>query len=808
MNFFFDLKYAVRLLMRSPGFLVLTVSAMAAGLGLSFYMLAFLDHIWLRPLPFENGERMVVIVPTLNGEMSGGSVSTHEFHALKNGTTSFSMMGAYNSGAAILSNGDRAVRHQMSWVEPKFFEYVGVDPIMGRVLTPEDDVPGALPVAVIGYDLWQNYFNGTDEIIGQKVKVNGEVAEVVGVMPEFFVFPVANELWMAMRADEEAVPWGQGLLAVGIFAMLKPDVTMETADEDVKAVMRRAEQEHPELNTGVSGRVTTFKKRFLGTGIDQIFMIMQVAVLFVLALACINVGNLLLARGNERGKETAIRIALGAPKARLVMQMMWESVIVSSLGGAIAVLLAAWGLEITFGILSALIDIEPPFWWRATMDAPVLRIAFVVTLATAFVTGVVPAWKMSSGDFNAVLRDGTRGAQGKRAGHVGRILVISEVGLSTALLILSGVLSVLIAQAIRADYGARVDGVMTAQVVLPEGSYPDEGKRLRYYEHLSLELSRIPGVNAAGIGSNLPGTGSGSYPFEVEGYEIIDNKYPRAGFSSVGLDFFKAFDIRVLEGRAFDARDTADGMKTAVISDSLAERYWPDGDAVGGRVRWFDESSELGWVTVVGVIPHIIHGQPFDHARTKPTIYVPLTQYSGEYMTVFATTDADPDHLRQPMVDAVARVDPEIPIYAMVSLRDDVIRRTAGMVFIKDLFVIFSLCALLLASSGIYGVMANSIIQRTQEIGIRRALGATDERVMSLLMRQSWFQLGVGLIPGAAIAYVMSQGFVTIIGPETRDHNWLFLLIPLLIACIVSVATFVPARRAIRLEPSAALHYE
>jgi len=242
MNFFFDIKYAVRLLMRSPGFLALTVTAMAAGLGLSFYMLAFLDHIAVRPLSFENGESMVVIVPTLNGRMYGGSVSTHEFRELKEGTTSFSMMGAHYLYAANLSNGDRAVRHNGSWVEPIFFEYVGVEPILGRVLVPEDDVPGALPVTVIGYDLWQNYFNGTAEILGQEVKINGEVAEVVGVMPESFVFPVGAELWMAMRADEEAIPWGEGILGVEVFAMLKPGVTKAAADEDVKAVMRRAEQ--------------------------------------------------------------------------------------------------------------------------------------------------------------------------------------------------------------------------------------------------------------------------------------------------------------------------------------------------------------------------------------------------------------------------------------------------------------------------------------------------------------------------------------------------------------------------------------
>jgi len=257
-----------------------------------------------------------------------------------------------------------------------------------------------------------------------------------------------------------------------------------------------------------------------------------------------------------------------------------------------------------------------------------------------------------------------------------------------------------------------------------------------------------------------------------------------------------------------DARDTADGMKTAVISDSLAKRYWPNGDAVGGRLRWFDDSDKPDWVTVVGVIPHIIHGQPFDMTKNRPTIYVPITQYPNAYVNLFVATDADPNSLRQPVVDAVARVDAEIPTYWMRTLRENITMNTSGFVFIKNLFLIFSLCALFLASSGIYGVMANSIIQRTQEIGIRRALGAADERVMTLLMRQSWNQLGIGVILGVPIAFVMSQNFVELIGPETNDHNWLFLLIPLLIACVVSVATFIPARRAIQLEPSAALHYE
>jgi predicted permease len=483
-------------------------------------------------------------------------------------------------------------------------------------------------------------------------------------------------------------------------------------------------------------------------------------------------------------------------------------VIISFLGGAIAILLAAWALEQTNQIFSLLISGKLPIWWHATIDGPVLRIALVITLAAALATGIVPAWKMSSGDFNAVLRDGTRGAQGKRAGHMSRILVVSEVGLSTALLIIAGVLSVLIAQAMNADYGARIDGVLTAQIALPESSYPEDPQRLRYYEQLSRELARIPGVNAAGVASALPANYSGSFLFEPEGFEIIDDNYPRSGWSSVGIDFFRAFDIRLLEGRAFDARDTADGLKTAVISNSLAERYWPDGDAIGGRLRWFDDSEDSGWVTVIGVVPHVIHGQPIDAVKHQPTIYSPLTQYPSGYMSLFVSTNADPDSLRQQLTDAVAHVDAEVPVYEIRSLREHVTRNTKGIVYIKNLFLIFSFCALLLASVGIYGVMANSIIQRTQEIGMRRALGATNGRMMRWLMRQSWYQLGLGVILGTPLAFVMSQGFVELVGPETSDHNWLFLLIPLLVACVVSLATFIPARRAIRMEPSAALHYE
>jgi predicted permease len=626
-------------------------------------------------------------------------------------------------------------------------------------------------------------------------------------MPEHFVFPFGSDLWMAMRADEDAVPWGEGL-EVEVFAMLEPGVTVATANDDVKAIMQRVELEHPQINSGVSGKVMTYKRYYLGVGADRIFLVMRVAVLFVLVLACINVANLLLARGNERGKETAIRIALGAPKTRLIMQMMWESAIISFLGGAIAVLLAGWGLEHNNRVFSTLLQDKLPPWWHATLDAPMLGIALLITLVTAFVTGIAPAWKMSSGDFNAVLRDGTRGAQGRRAGRMGRIMVVSEVGLSTALLIVAAVLSVLIRQEMNADYGARIDGILIADVLLPERSYPDDPHRLRYYEQLTSELSRIPGVNAAGVASSLPATFSGSYSFEPEGYEIIEDQYPRAGFSGVGVDFFKAFDIRVLEGRALDSRDTADGLKTAVISDSLANRYWPNGDAVGGRLRWFDEGEDFGWVTVVGVVPHILHGQPIEAVKHQPTIYGPLTQYPGAYRSLFVTTDADPNTLRQPVIDAAARVDAEVPIDRIRSLREHVTMNTMGIDYIKNLFLIFSLCALFMASSGIYGVTANSIHQRTQEIGMRRALGAADERVMIWLMRQSWYQLGLGVILGIPLAFVMSRGFVEMIGPATPDHNWSFLLIPLLIACVVSLATFIPARRAIQLEPSAALHHE
>ena len=276
----------------------------------------------------------------------------------------------------------------------------------------------------------------------------------------------------------------------------------------------------------------------------------------------------------------------------------------------------------------------------------------------------------------------------------------------------------------------------------------------------------------------------------------------------VSLDFFSALDIRILEGRVFDARDKKDGLRTAIISETLAKRYWPDGQVLGKRLRMLEDGDEAVWMTIVGVIPHIIHGQPYSNVRSRPAIYVPLAQNPRRFMNLFVTTDRDPDALRQPMVDAVTRLDAEIPTYQMTSLYDNMIRNTAGMDFVKDMFFIFALCALLLASTGIYGVMSNSITQRTQEIGVRRALGASDERVMSWLMRQGWFQLVVGLVLGTPLAYGMSLGFVQMLAPQNASHYWIFLLAPLLIIAVVSSATFIPARRAIRLEPSVALHYE
>ena len=809
MNFWLDFKYALRLLVNNPGFTALTTAVMACGLGLCVYMFSFINTTFLRPLPFDNGERMVVIDGVQGGvTYNGGTFSMHDYVDVKAQANSYETLGIYSTVTANVSGGDQAVRFEAVVSGPELFRFTGVAPIKGRLFNEDDNQPGANLVAVIGYEMWQNYFGGREDILGYRFFSNGEQAEVIGVMPENYRFPINNSLWMPMRLDIKDLKRGEGY-SVALYGLLKEGVSMEQANFEVVDIMKRLEHQYPELNSGTSAKVSTFMESFMGDGSMPILYVMVIAVSFVLLLACTNVGNLLMARASERAKETAIRVALGAPRGRLVMQMLWESLLICLLGGVFGLLLAAWGLEVTNDIMPSFVPDKPPFWWEIQLDIDILLITLGMVAITAIITGLLPAWKTVNGNVNEVLRDGTRGALGRKAGRLSRTLVIFEVALSCTLLTMAAMMAYAINYAMDIDYGADTTGVLTARVGLPEADYAKPEQQLQFYQALMTEMASMPGVSGVGAATSIPANYTGYSPIQIEGQEQRkDGGYPRANSANIYPGTFETLKVKLLQGRMFAASDNLDSEKVVLVSESFVKQHWPnDPDVIGKRIRWVDEE-QSDWFRVIGVVEHVIHGQPFAPGKYRGSVYRSYLQLPSRFLTVVARTRGDANALAPSLVKAVASVDANLPAYWVKPMAAIVYRNTAGMSFVSTIFNLFALAAILLAASGIYGVMANAINQRTQELGVRRALGAADNSVIMLLMKQGWWQLLVGTIVGLPIAYFLGNQVVKIIGVESNGLYGVFVAIPLLIAAVVSLATLIPALKAVRLEPSTALRYE
>lgn len=809
MNFWFDLKYAFRLLLKKPGFTGLTVAVMAAGLGLCVFMFSFIYATMLKPLPFENGERMVIIDKEVDGVLhNGGQVKYSYYQDVKEQANSFEMIGAMQEGVFTISGGDNAANYRGVLSEPMLFNFTKVNPIKGRIFNKDDDTPGASPVAVIGFDLWQNYFAAREDIIGHEFFVEGVKTEVIGVMPSQYLFPRASQLWLPIKFEPHKYTRGSGP-HIQVYAMLNEGVDSEQANNEMAQIIHRTNSQYPEHNTGELLAANTFMISIMGNGVKPIIAIMFIAVGFVLLLACINVANLLYARSTERAKETAIRVALGAPQSRLVMQMLWESLIICSLGGVFAILMAAYGTEVTKSILPSFLSGRPPFWYDIKIDASLVWLTLALTLLTAFITGILPAIKIIHGDFNAVLRDGTRGAISKKAKRVSQLLVIFEVTLSVALLTAAIVMAVAINQAMDTDYGARTEKMLTAHINLPGKHYETAEQRLTYLRNLEAELKAQPGVNGVAFTSALPAQNGAYRSVMPEGFETTkDARPPRAVTVNIMPGAMEALEYKLIKGRFISNSDDADSEKVIVVTQSFADRMWPgETEVLGKRVKWADVE-DSPWYRVVGVVGTIIHGQPFADFKHRPSVYRSNLQSPSLYLKVAVTTDGDPNQLRGAMIKAFDSVDGNVPAFRIKTIKQILQRNTAGMGFVIKLFMLFGICATVLAGSGIYALMSNAIGQRTQEFGVRRALGATDGQVVGLLLKQGLIQLAIGTLIGLPLAFMFGNLIMTMIGVSSWDIYAVFIYIPLFIAAVVLLATYIPALRVTRVEPNVALRYE
>ncbi|SHE97425.1 ADOP family duplicated permease [Vibrio gazogenes] len=805
MSWLFDLKYAVRLMLKRPGFTVFTMLIMACGLGLCIYMYSLINTLAFKPLSFPDGERMVMVSPSMNGIRFGDSpMSYADFKDIRDKSHRLEDIGYYYGDVANVSIDGKASHYIAIRSRSDLFAFTHTQPVMGRLFTDADTIEGANPVAVIGYELWQNYFGGRQDIIGQRVQINGIGTEIIGIMPLGYEFPMNNQIWLPSQLNEAKFTV-ENAPKVSVFAKLKPGIELADADVELQDIMASRASQYPEINTGRSAFTITFMDSFIGEDSKPIFLVMLLGVGFVLLLACCNVGNLLLARATERSKESAIRIAHGAPTFRLVIQMMWESTLICTLGGILGVLFAGWGLSLTNGLIRSIVPGKPAFWWELGLDADVLLKTILLVVIVSLVTGLLPAWKMTQCNINEVLRDGTRGAQSRSSGRISRILVIFEVALSCAVLSLGALLSLVVYEATKIDYGVQPQGIYTGKISLPDQYYNTPESLLTFYNRLQSDLESSPTISKAGMMSSVPGAFMVASKVELEGHQQLrsqQNLLPRANNVTVMPGTLKLLGVRLEEGRMLSLSDDQNSQKVVVITRSFAQRYWPEErHIIGKQIRW---AGKDGWYTVVGIVSHVIQGRPFGYSKRMPTIYRSLMQAPVRNFSVVANS-AQRENLTIPIERAVADIDTGLSVYQVKPLAQVIARNTAALTYIAILFNVFGMVAVLLAGSGIYGVMAKAISQRYQELGIRRALGATESRIIHMLMKQGWLQLLVGLLISGPIVMFAGPLITRILGHSPWSVWALFALTAAGISGVVSLATLLPALKAVRLRPMDAL---
>lgn len=807
----FDIRYALRLLLKSPAFSAMTVLIMSCGLALTLYMVSVINTIMFSPLPYENGKNMVLLNTVVNGaSLSDAGLNYLDYEDIKARNTTLENVGYFQGERADISDGNKAVSYMAIRGTEDMFTYTGERPVKGRTFNQGDTEAGAEPVVVIGHNMWQNYFAGDASIVGRSIMVNGVRTRIIGVMPEDFAFPFFHDLWLPSQLNISQFLTRKDAPEVSVYARLKSGISLDAANSDLRGIMQELATRYPEANKGLSAQALTFQENFMGEETLPVFIVMLIAVGFVLLLACCNVGNLLLARTTERAKEIAIRVALGSPAARLVMQMMWESLFICVLSGIIAILLAGWGLEITNKLLPGFVPNKIPFWWHLSLGSSTIVQALVLVILTAVITSALPAWKITHGNFNDVLRDGTRGAQSRSAGRISRILVTFEVGLSCSILCISALLGVLVYQATRADYGVSTQGYLTGQINLNATQYPDEQSRVLFYQKLQNALNAIPGAGHTAISTST--AGQFTLPAQVDVDSSTNNsrdkwEYPLVNDVQVMPGSLTGMGIKTVQGREFSFSDDAGSEPVVVVSQSFAEQYWPgEKDVIGKRLR-LRNSENQRWYSVIGVVPNVIHGRPFSAFRDRTTIYRSLEQQTAPSVNIIVHAK-NPELLGPAVVAAVSQIDSSLSVSQVQTLDQRLARNTAGLHFIASLFMLFGLIAMILAATGIYAVMRNVINQRIQEIGVRMAIGATEGVLMRMLMLQGGKQLLAGLVIGLPLALFIAPKLTRILGDGKTEYFLLFTGVALTIAMVVAAAVWFPSRRATRMSPADAIRYE
>jgi len=804
-NLVSDVRYALRSLLRRPAFTIIAVLTLAVGIGANTAMFSAVNALLLKPLPWPGLDRVVAIWD--NSPSRGyvhNEVTAANYLDWQAQSQSFEQLALYGWWSANLSGTDTPERVQGFFVTANYLDALGVKPIIGRNFLPEENQPDRDTVAIISHSLWQRRFGGDPNILSKTIKANGYVLNIIGVLPEHFNYPKGGEIYVPLEFTPQLVK-NRRMHGYYVVGRLKPGVSIKSAQSEIDNITARLEQQYPNDNAGWGATVFPIVADTV-RAYDTVLWVVMAAVAFVLLIVCANVANLMLARASGRQREIALRAALGASRWRIVRQLLTESVIVALLGGALGVLIAFWGIDALRAANPGDAARFAPGWHQLGLNFTVLAFTLGVSLLSGIVFGLAPALQVSKPNLNDSLKEGSRQTSGS-SHRLRSSLVVVEIAVSLVLLVGAGLAVRTFLALLKTDPGFNPDNLLTLNIVLPRAKYTDNAKRSAFYTELIQRVKSTPGVESAAAVNYLPlGQSNSSDAYLVEGEPEPAPEQENLGRYRVCTpDYFQTMGIRVVKGRAFTDQDNAGAPPVIIVNEALARKHWPNGEAVGKRIRWNAPLAKAPWIQIVGVVQDVKHEL---NIPVTPEYYLPYAQDVWGAMVVVARTKVDPGSLASALRQQVWAIDADQAVFDVRTMQEvrsiSVSMYSSGSVMLG----IFAGLALLLASIGIYGVMAFAVTQRTQEIGIRMALGARSADVLKLVVKHGMKLALIGMVLGLAGSWALTRFMKRLLfGVEATDLLT-FSVVSAFLLLAAFVACYLPARRATKVDPLVALRHE
>ncbi len=805
-----DIKFAARMLGRSPGFTLIAVLTLALGIGVNTAQFSAAEAILVRPYLFHNLNRLAVILELRPHETRDTfPVSPANYDEWKKQAHSFEQFSAYRYDQVNVSATGAPQRLEGFDVSPDFFDTIGIKPVLGRAFLPEEGEPGHDQVVLLSDSVWRGQFGADPNIVGQTIRLDQKPFLVIGVMGPNATLPQAAEVWMPLAL--QAKDWADhSTHELAVVARLRAGSTADEAQAEMRTIAHRLSDAYPNTNRDWSVRVMPLAVFEVGDYTRQYMFLSFGALAFVLLIACANVANLQLARVTSRQKEVALRMALGANRWRIVRQFLVESILLALAGASVGLLVASWEIHFILAYMPADVARFIGGWYQIRLDPAALAFAAAAAVVAGILAGIVPALQSSKANLNETLKEGGRGTSSGRGRHRMRdALVVAQVALALMLLVAAGLMVKGFRAVLAANENFQSQSVLTMHLHLPDSpAYKDRHARAHFYDRALAQLAAIPGVQTAAAADGIPfGNYQNSMQFSIEGRPAPDAASARSALDIItSSNYFETLHLPVLRGRGFTAGDGPDAPGVAIVNQRLVNLYWPHEDPIGRRVKAGADDSQSPWLTIVGVVADVQY--QWTDRIPEPVVYRPLEQAPplSNYFVLRARGDLL--HLTGAARDAIASVDPDQPIFEIRTMNKVVHDSVIGLAYIAAILAGAGILALVLAAVGVYGVMAYLVGERVHEIGIRMALGATPGNVVGMVLRRGLTMTCIGIAIGLPGSYALANVLASLFYGVRATDSETFFGIPLLLATIAAVACYIPARRATRVDPMIALRYE